>query len=149
MTCNRNVNKWDYFKMKNACSLKDVVKREKKEAMDLNKIFVKHKSLSRVYNNTIIEGRNNPIKNGSFQQCFVKEDIWISSKSLKISVSSVIHYTPTGITKTTHKKWTASNVGVDVEQLEFSHTAGGNAEQLQSLWKTSWRFLRTLNTDNI
>lgn len=34
---------------------------------------------------------------------------------------------------------TTPNVGEDVEQPEFSYTAGGNAKQLQPLWKTAWQ----------
>lgn len=47
MISNTNINKWNCFKIKAYCSLKDTVKRTKREAVDLDKIFVKHKSLSR------------------------------------------------------------------------------------------------------
>lgn len=47
MISNRNINKWNCFKIKAYFSFKDIVKRTEKEAADLDKIFAKHKSLSR------------------------------------------------------------------------------------------------------
>ena len=35
----------------------------------------------------------------------------------------------------------------DLEKLETSHTACGNAKMLQLWWKTAWHFLKKLNLE--
>ena len=36
------VNNWDFIKVKNFCSSKDITKRMKRQATDWKKIFAKH-----------------------------------------------------------------------------------------------------------
>ena len=45
------------------------------------------------------------------------------------------------------KSLQAINAGEGVEKREPSYTVGGNANYLQPLWRTVWRFLKKLETE--
>ena len=110
------IDKLNFIKIKNFCSVKDKVKRMRRQATDWEKIFAKDTSdkglLYKIYEEYLTIRKQTLLKNGAkdLNRQVIKEDIHMASKYMKrCSTSYVIremqikimtyHYTPIRMAK--------------------------------------------------